>query len=296
MRLAWISLALSIIALAVSCSVLSTALHTAYPIKRTTTVVVHETTTIIESLTATTPRNSVTVVNSSLYLLPLPQIRRDSMPLEVALSIRRSIREYLNEPITVFQLSQLLWAADGVNDPWTGFRTAPSAGALYPLTIYVVIGERSVIDSSGHYLPAGVYRYDPYIHALILVKRGDVREELYRAALNQPWVLKAPIDIVICANFSRTTSYYGSRGYRYVYMEVGHVGQNIYLEAAALGLATVAVGAFYDDEVRKIIGAPQQHHPLYIMPVGVPAKPYRVSEEQIWSFIEEHRHRAIGRP
>ncbi len=232
---------------------------------------------------------SVRIVNGTIVLLPLPQIRKSSMPIELALAYRRSIRSYLNKAITIEQLSQLLWAADGVNDPSKGFRTAPSAGATYPLVIYVVVGSRSVELCGGKYLRPGSYVYNPYTHSLKLVRSGDLRAELAKAALGQRWVREAPIDIVIFADFQRTVRYYGSRGYRYVYMEAGHVGQNIYLEATALGLGTVAVGAFRDDEVRSVVGAKPSQSPIYIFPVGVPKTPYRVSQHAIQSFIEEQR-------
>ena len=165
-----------------------------------------------------------------------------------------------------------------------GFRASPSAGATYPLEIYVVVGNNGVKG-----LAPGVYRYQPHSHSLVLVKKGDVREELYSACLNQEWIRDAPVVLVIAADYERTTRVYGERGIRYVHMEVGHVGQNIYLEATALGLGTVAVGAFYDDEVRVIIGAPENHHPLYVMPVGVPVKPYEVTPQEIYNYIEMNR-------
>ncbi len=228
-------------------------------------------------------------IRDNVVYLPLPRIRREVLSVEEALAYRRSLRSYRDEPITIDQLSQLLWAAYGINEPRREFKTTPSAGATYPLVVYVVIGGNCVSLSNGSFLKPGSYRYDPFSHSLRLVKEGDLRDDLARAALNQEWVREAPIDIVICAIFERTTRVYGERGYRYVYMEVGHAGQNIYLEATALGLGTVAVGAFYDDAVRLVVGAKPNEHPLYIMPVGVPVKPYRVSEQEIWKFIEEHR-------
>ena len=229
------------------------------------------------------------IVNESIVLLPLPLVRNSSIPLELALAYRRSLRHYINTAITIEQLSQLLWAADGINNPYTGFRTAPSAGATYPIVMYVVVGSKSVRLCNGKYLAPGSYIYDPYTHSLRLVRKGDLRDELAKAALGQEWVKRAAVDIVLCAVFQRTTKYYGERGYRYVYMEAGHIGQNIYLEAVALGLGTVAVGAFYDDEVQRVIGAAPDHHPIYIFPVGVPEHPYRVTQQAIQSFIEKHR-------
>lgn len=114
----------------------------------------------------------------------------------------------------------------------------------------------------------GVYHYNVAQHSLTRHHKGDVRLELARAALGQRFVYQAPLDIVICALYERTTLHYGSRGERYVHMEVGHAGQNIYLQAVALGLATVAVGAFADEQVRQVLRLDKQYNPLYIMPVG----------------------------
>lgn len=191
--------------------------------------------------------------------LPDP-VLKGSISVEEAISKRRSIREYKDEPLRLEELGQLLWAAQGITSP-KGFRAAPSAGATYPLEIYVSVKERGVIG-----LPAGIYHYDPFDHSLTLIKEGDHSLEIYRASLNQEWVKEAPICIIIAADFSRTTSRYGARGERYVYMEAGHVGQNIYLQATALDLGTVAVGAFYDDQLRSIIGC--EEAPIYIFPVG----------------------------
>jgi len=237
---------------------------------------------------------AIHTVEGSYILLPLPKIRSDVLSVEQALAYRRSIRSYEDKPITIEQLSQLLWATYGITQTRWGFKTTPSAGATYPLEIYVVIAPNGVVLENGSLLTPGSYKYDPYTHSLKLVKKGDLRYDLYRAALNQEWVLKAPINIVICAVYERTTRIYGERGYRYVHMEVGHAGQNIYLEATALGLGTVAVGAFYDDKVHDVIGAKPDEHPLYIMPVGIPKQPYRVTEEEIHRFIEENR-RSIAR-
>jgi SagB-type dehydrogenase family enzyme len=231
---------------------------------------------------------TVSIVDGVVYL-PLPR-KLTNVSVDEALLWRRSIREYAEEPITVIQLSMVLWATYGVNEVRWGFRTTPSAGATYPLEVYVVVGERGVAINSTHFLAAGVYKYDSFTHSLRVVKLGDVRKELQEAALGQEWVGKAPVNIVIAAVFERTTRIYGERGrVRYVPMEVGHAGQNIYLMAAALGLGTVAVGAFYDDWVARVIGLQPNEEPLYIMPVGVPQKPYRASFEDINKFIESRR-------
>lgn len=201
---------------------------------------------------------------NSVVKLPQPQVS-GKMSVEDALAKRRSIREYTGQPLTLAELSQLLWAAQGITEPRYGFRTAPSAGATYPLEIYLVVGQDGVVG-----LEAGVYQYNPRSHALALIFRGDLRSELSVAAIDQRWVAEARIDIVIAAVFERTTAKYGERGVRYVYMEAGHAGQNVYLQATALGLGTVVIGAFHDEEVQRVLRMPRDHKPLYIMPVGYP--------------------------
>ena len=193
-------------------------------------------------------------------MLPEPKLKGD-MSVEEAIAKRRSIRHYKDKPLTLEQLSQLLWAAQGITDEKRKFRAAPSAGATYPFEIYVVVG-----NVKG--LKPGIYHYNPFKHSLTLIKEGDYRKQLQAAALNQQWVGKAAVNIVLVAFYERTTRYYGERGYRYVYMEAGHIGQNIYLQATALGLGTVAVGAFHDEEVAEILGTGGD--PVYIFPVGVP--------------------------
>lgn len=190
--------------------------------------------------------------------LPEPKLKGE-MSVEEAIAKRRSIRTYKKEPITLEELSQLLWASQGITEEKRKFRSAPSAGATYPFEIYVVVG-----NVEG--LKAGIYHYNPFEHTITLVKGGDFRKALQKAALDQEWVGKAAVDMVLVAFYERTTNYYGERGYRYVHMEAGHIGENIYLEATALGLGTVAVGAFQDDQVAEVIGT--DGAPLYIFPVG----------------------------
>jgi len=188
-----------------------------------------------------------------------------TMSVEEAISRRRSKREYLDRPLEAAQLAQLLWASQGITEPRWGLRSAPSAGGTYPLEVYVVVGERGVKG-----LGAGIYRYKPQDHAIVLVASGDFRSELSAASLNQPWVAKAPIVIVVAAVYERTTRVYGSRGVRYVDMEAGHVGQNIYLIATGMGLGAVVVGAFHDEQVQQVLRLPKDQAPLYVVPVGYP--------------------------
>ncbi|MEM4509567.1 MAG: SagB/ThcOx family dehydrogenase [Pyrobaculum sp.] len=222
-----------------------------------------------------------------LYL-PYPRLR-GNISVEEAIANRRSVREYTNDPLTLEEVAQLLWAAYGISEVRHGLRTAPSAGAQYPLEVYVVVGERGVKTEQG-FLQAGVYHYDPHSHSLILKKLGDIRRELYHAALDQRWVLDAPISIVFTAFYHRTTRVYGERGReRYVPMDLGHAGQNVYLQATALGLATVAVGAFYDEEVAKALDLARGETPLYIMPVGRPVYRYTLRELDLVRYYLRHR-------
>ena len=220
--------------------------------------------------------------------LPYPRLR-GSASLEEAIAHRRSVREYTDEPITLEELAQLLWAAYGISEVRYGLRTAPSAGAQYPLELYTVVGTRGVQTRDG-YLAEGIYHYSPHRHSVVLRRRGDFRKELYHAALEQEWVLRAPISLVFTAVYERTTRVYGERGrVRYVPMDLGHAAQNVYLQATALGLGTVAVGAFYDEDVAQILQLPPWETPLYIMPVGRPTKRYRITEEELIRYYNRHR-------
>lgn len=226
-------------------------------------------------------------VEGVLYLPPPRKL--SSLTVEEALLLRRSIRAFTGDPVKLEDLAMILWAADGVTDTRGEFRSAPSAGATFPLEVYAVIGERGVV-AGGEHLAAGVYKYQPRLHALIPRRYGDVRRELEAASLRQSWVGRAPVSVVICAVFERTTSVYGERGRsRYVPMEVGHAGQNIYLMATALGYGTVAVGAFHDEEVAEVLGLPREEKPLYIMPVGVPRRAARLSFEDLERVISAAR-------
>ncbi len=189
--------------------------------------------------------------------LPVPKLEGE-ISVEEALFRRRSRRVYKKSPLTLEELAQLLWAAYGITHP-RGFKTTPSAGATYPLVVYAAVGEVEGLEP-------GVYRYIPETHSLKLIKREDVREKLYIACLRQRWVLEAPVDLVLAANFERTTRVYGKRGIRYVWMEFGHASQNVYLQATALGLGTVAVAAFYDYLIKEALSIKED--PGYVMPVG----------------------------
>ena len=201
------------------------------------------------------------VGRSTPQQVKLPEPRRQGeLSVEEALQKRRSIREYAPGPLKLEDVAQILWSAQGLNDP-AGYRTAPSAGALYPLEVYLVAGD--VSD-----LPAGVYHYRPRTHDLVLVKSGDLRRPLFSASLRQECVRDAPAVLAITGVYERMARKYGKRARRYVQMEVGHAAQNVYLQAAASGLATVIVGAFDEGDVQKVLGLHQDHEPLALMPLG----------------------------
>ena len=162
--------------------------------------------------------------------------------------------------MSLAEVSQLLWAAQGITDPG-GKRTAPSAGALYPLETYLVVGR---VEG----LSPGIYRYNADRGELTLVVAGDKRKELAAAALGQQSVSSGAVTIALSAVYSRTTGKYKDRGIRYVHIEIGHAGQNVCLQATALGLGTVTIGAFQDAEVKRIVGMSDEEVALYLLPVG----------------------------
>jgi SagB-type dehydrogenase family enzyme len=180
--------------------------------------------------------------------------------VEEVISARRSVRRFKAESLTLEQLSQLLWSAQGITDGT--HRAIPSAGATFPLEVYAVVGEQTVEN-----LSAAIYHYIPDGHSLNVYLEGDFRGNLS----TQNAIAICPVDLVVCAVFSRTTLRYGNRGERYVHMEAGHLGQNVALQAVGLGLATVMVGAFNDDNVCSLFNFEDTSRPLYIIPVGKPA-------------------------
>ena len=192
-----------------------------------------------------------------LEIVDLPAVdRTGSVSLEEALAARESIRDFADRPLTLDEIGQLLWAAQGVTRS-AGGRTNPSAGGLYPLEVYLV-------TESGlfHYLPDG--------HRAERLAEADLRTRLSRAAVGQEAVRQAPAVLVVCGVFARTEERYGDRATRYVHLEAGHVGQSLLLQAVALGLGGVPIGAFDDDAVRTLLGLPSDHEPLYLIPIGHP--------------------------
>lgn len=189
--------------------------------------------------------------------LPAP-VTRGKMSVEEAISKRRSIRQFADRDLTLAQIGQLLWAAQGITEKTRGLRAAPSAGATYPLELYLVKA-----DGVFHYLPQG--------HRLERTLQGDLRTDLARAALGQRSVRAAPVCLVFTAVYPRTRARYGTRAERYVHLEVGHAAENVHLQAVALGLGSVPIGAFDDAAVARVLHLPSEHSPLYLVPVGYPA-------------------------
>jgi len=187
--------------------------------------------------------------------LPAPRLKGE-MSLEETLVARRSVRQFTDEELTLEEISQLLWAAQGITADWGG-RTAPSAGALYPLEVYVATAD-------------GLYHYVPQGHKAIVESRTDLRHELWRAGLSQDAIREAPAVFVIAAVYARTERKYGGRAERYVRLEAGHAAQNLLLQAVALGLGGVPIGAFYDDQVQNALSLPSDYEPLYLIPIGHP--------------------------
>ena len=209
------------------------------------------------------------VANSpSVFVLPSP-VTDGSMSVEEAIASRRSRRDFMDRAISLEQLSQILWAAYGITYPIPdahpglrgGLRTTPSAGATFPLEVYVVVGNVEGLEP-------GVYKYVSEEHKLVRVIEGDIRNELSTAAFGQRMVREAPASVFYSAVFNRITGRYGERGILYAYIELGHSAQNVYLQVEALGLGTVAIGAFIDEMVGQILNLPDYEVPLYIMPIG----------------------------
>jgi SagB-type dehydrogenase family enzyme len=192
----------------------------------------------------------------TIVQLPAPRTDGD-VSLEEALLRRRSVRAFTDEVLDLPEISQLLWAAQGVTAEWGG-RTAPSAGALYPLRVFVAT-------------PDALYRYLPSGHRAEILSGTDLRGALARAALDQEAVRDAPAVFVIAADDDRTAAKYGGRGERYVHLEAGHATQNLLLQAVAMGLGGVPVGAFSDEDVARVLDLPADLVPLYLVPIGHPA-------------------------
>lgn len=207
------------------------------------------------------------IMESEYISLPAPSLK-GTVSIEESIHKRRSVRSYSSKSLSLGQVSQILWSAYGISDSTTyrirKLRTAPSAGATYPLEIYLMVG-----DVEG--LAAGLYRYLPERHSLKMERAGDIRKAVADACLEQNMLHEAPASLVYSAVYSRTVSRYGERGAeRYVCMDLGHSAQNVYLQATALGMGTCAIGAFDDEQLLAVIGTPAEEKLLYLMPIGFP--------------------------
>lgn len=187
----------------------------------------------------------------------LPSPRQEGpLSLEAAIARRRSIRDYARSPIPLEAIGQLLWSAAGITaQGW--FRAAPSAGACYPLEVYLACEQ-------------GLFHYVPQQHSVVKVQSDDSRQALCGAAHGQEFVAAAAVSIIFAAVYDRTTGRYGERGIRYVHMDVGHAAQNVHLQAEAFGLGSCPIGAFDDKAVAAVLRLPAEQRPVYIVPVGVP--------------------------
>ncbi|MBI2854811.1 MAG: SagB/ThcOx family dehydrogenase [Chloroflexi bacterium] len=195
--------------------------------------------------------------------MPLPAITDyKGLPFGETVQRRRSLREYAGKPLTLEQLSVLLHSAYGITERTYPLRASPSAGGLYPLEIYPVVNEVTGLSS-------GVYHYQPKDHALDLIKEGDHRSSLLGGTGGQDMVLKAGVLFVITAIFQRTRWKYQDRAYRYILLDAGHLGENLYLAATSLGLGPCGIGAFFDEEMNRIVGVDgKEESTVYLISVG----------------------------
>ncbi len=215
--------------------------------------------TLLVSLTLMTGGPAMCQTGSDEIVVKLPEPSLDSTKsLEECIAARRSQRSYSDTPLTLEQVSQVLWAAQGITSD-RGFRTTPSAGALYPVRLYFVAEN---VDG----LEDGSWLYDPEDHSISLVREGSLLADLQTAAVDQDCVGNAAAALVIAAIPEVTEARYGDRSLRYIDQEVGCICQDVYLQCASLGLGTVAIGAFYDDQVAEVVST--EALPRLIMPLG----------------------------
>ena len=205
-------------------------------------------------------------------IVQLPQpLSTGEISFERILAKRRSVRSFTSQPLDFMQIGQLAWAGQGITDEQTGFRTAPSAGAIYPIELYIATEN-------------GVFVYKPKAHSLQQISDQDIRDRLAAAALDQQAVAQAACDIIIAGSVKKLAAKYGGRAKRFMLLESGHIAQNIQLQAVSLGLGSVPIGAFDISSVRKVCQIPMSLEPVYIIPVGYPAavtiEPENIIEKQ----------------
>lgn len=186
--------------------------------------------------------------------LPAPKYSSDTT-VEKALRERRSVRSYKAEPLTINEIAQILWAAQGITEPKKGMRTAPSARGMYLIEVYLIA--ENVVN-----LTAGLYKYGPQGHELIKIAEGNVKDDLYKVA-NQAQIKNAPAVLAIAGKALEAGS-----NQQFMYLEAGHVSQNVYLQAESLKLGTVTMAGFKAEEVKKILKLPANEQPIYLMAIG----------------------------
>jgi SagB-type dehydrogenase family enzyme len=198
--------------------------------------------------------------------LTQPYLKEEN--LKSLLERRYSCRNFQEKSLNLDDIATILWATCGkkYDSVTRASKTIPSAGATYPLELYLVVGRNSVDR-----LKEGMYHYLIEEHSLEFVRENDLRGELTTACLGQGFIEKAPVSLIITAYFERTTQRYKKRGENYVYMESGHASQNAYLAITNLGLSTVEVGAFIDNDVKRVLRLDKDCTPLLVMPIGYPA-------------------------
>jgi SagB-type dehydrogenase family enzyme len=195
-------------------------------------------------------------------IIKLPEPYIDSkVSLEKTLWERRSQRTYKAFPLDIKEISQLLWAGQGITDYEHGKRTAPSANAKYPLDLYLVVFYADGLDK-------GIYEYLPEKHGLKKVFEDTKRDDIIKACNFQGAVSQSSVTIIIAGTYTRMSDKYNESDIRFTYAEVGHTSQNIFLQATALGLGTVVIGGFKQDELSKVLQFPVDTKALYVMPVG----------------------------
>lgn len=215
---------------------------------------------IILAFLLTNPQIYCYEKKGSNMIIKLPPFStKGNISLEEAILKRRSIRSFKEDELSLNEISQILWSAQGITKKtdYINLRSAPSAGAIYPITVFVVKKD-------------GVFEYLPEEHSLKPITQKDIRTELSKASLNQRFIEKAPLSLILCADYSKITKKYANRGIQYAHIEVGHIAQNINLQAVALGLGSVCVGAFEDEKVSKVAFLPSSCRPIYIIPIGKP--------------------------
>jgi SagB-type dehydrogenase family enzyme len=198
-----------------------------------------------------------------LEVISLPPVEPRGMSLEEAIRRRRSVREYSQEPLALEELARLLFYGIGVTGPAEYKRAAPTAGGLTPIELYPVVNNVAGLER-------GLYHYDALGHHLHLLRRGDLRREIARACLDQDFLAQAAAVLVLTAVHRRTAWKYGERAYRYILLDAGHAAENIQLEATALGLGSCPIGAFFDDELNRLLGLKEEEFALLAVAVGRP--------------------------